>query len=135
MALRLLLILVGLLLMFMCVRNVAVTFAGQKTSATVTHVEQVVDASNDVTDHTYAISYAFTAKNGKKYTGSYQKARVHNTSTLPATGSSVRVKYLPVAPWMNMQGDSNILGGIVMGGLGLLVMAFGVRPGKKTAKA
>ena len=132
---RLILILVGLMLLFLCVRNIAVTVAGKKASATVTGVEQVVDASNDVTDHTYKISYAFIAKDGERYTGSYQRTKVFNAATLPSTGSSVGIKYLPAWPTMNMQGDANLLGGVALGALGLLLLVLGVKPRRKKAPA
>ena len=104
--------------------------AGKSASATVTDVKQVVNETSDKMDHNYRISYKFTV-DGKKYTGSISRNKVFNASTLPSTGSQVAIKYVPAAPFINGDKNESPLTGLLLGGLGLVLMVFGVKPARK----
>ncbi|HNS22053.1 MAG TPA: DUF3592 domain-containing protein [Sedimentisphaerales bacterium] len=129
---RLVLLGVGALLVFLGLRVVAVRVAGTVTQGVVTDVRQIVSDTSDKMDHNYRISYRF-AVNGKDYAGNLDRKKVYNTSTLPAVGSAVAVRYIPTAPFLNGAADANPLMGIALGALGLLVGIAGLRTGRRSA--
>lgn len=90
---RLILIVVGILLVLVGVRSVALVAVGKKTQATVTEVKKATGQSNDSMDHNYQISYRFTVE-GKQYNGGFTRKKVYNTATLPSVGALVSVRYI-----------------------------------------
>lgn len=123
---RLLLIGIGILLVLLGVRGLALGVVGKTATASVTRVEKAVGQQDDAMDHNYQISYRF-ALNGRNYSGGFTRKKVYNTATLPSVGSSVSVRYLAAWPAINGGPDSGPLGGIVLGLLGLFVMFAGVK--------
>lgn len=131
---RLILTGVGVLLVLLGVQAVAVKIAGSSAQATVTKVHQVVNDTSDKMDHNYQISYRF-AINGKDYTGSLSRKKVYNAATLPAEGSTVAVKYLAAAPFLNGPADASPLTGLLLGGLGVVLIVIGLKTGRGGAPA
>ncbi len=125
---------VGALLILLGVQAVAVKIAGTTTQATVTKVHQVVNDTSDKMDYNYQVNYRFTV-NGKDYTGSRSLKKVYNVATLPAEGSTIAVKYLAAAPFLNGPADASPLTGLVLGGLGVVLVAIGLRTGRGGAPA
>jgi hypothetical protein len=131
---RFVLIGVGTLLVLLGVQAMAVKVAGTTTQATITQVKQVVNETSDKMDHNYRISYRFTV-NGKDYTGSLDRKKVYNVTTLPAEGAAVPIKYLAAAPSLNGSADANPLTGILLGGFGVVLVVIGLKTGRGGAPA
>jgi hypothetical protein len=126
---RLILVGVGILLVLLGVRGLALGLIGQTAQATVVKVEQAVTQQDSPMDHNYQISYRFSV-NGKDYTGSFTRKKVFNTATLPSAGSAVPIRYLAAAPSVNGGPDAGPVGGLVLGALGLFLLFLGVKPAK-----
>ncbi|MBP7050515.1 MAG: hypothetical protein KBE65_05835 [Phycisphaerae bacterium] len=129
---RLVLVGVGALLVFLGLRGVVVRVAGTLTQGAVTDVKQIVSDTSDKMDHNYRISYRF-AVNGKDYAGNLDRKKVYNATTLPAVGSTIAVRYLPAAPFLNGAAETNPLMGIALGALGLFLVIVGLRTGRRPA--
>ena len=126
---RLVLVGVGILLLLLGLRGVALGVIGETTQAAVTEVQQTVSQQDDPMDHNYQISYRFRV-DGKDYTGSFTRKKVYNTATLPSVGSPVSIRYLAAAPAVNGGPDAGPVGGLVLGALGLFLLFLGVKPAK-----
>jgi len=126
---RLVLVGVGILLILLGLRGIALAVIGKTAQATVTEVQQTVSQQDDSMDHNYQISYRFRI-DGKDYTGSFTRKKVYNTATLPSVGSAVPIRYLPAAPSVNGGPDAGPVGGLVLGALGLVLLFLGVKPAK-----
>lgn len=111
---RLVLVGVGILLILLGLRGIALAVIGKTAQATVTEVQQTVSQQDDSMDHNYQISYRFRI-DGKDYTGSFTRKKVYNTATLPSVGSAVSIRYLPAAPSVNGGPDAGPVGGLVLG--------------------
>ena len=130
---RFILIIVGILLVLLGIRTLALKIIGKTDTAVVTEVRRAVSQQDDKMDHNYQISYSFTV-DGKKYTGSYTKRKVYNTAKLPSVGALVPISYIPKAPMINGGSDTNPIGGILLGGLGILILLLGIKPSGKTTQ-
>ena len=128
----LILIGVGILLVLLAVRSIALVAIGKGTNATVTEVKEVISQNDDPLDHNYQISYRFSV-DGKAYEGSLTRKKVYNTAKLPSVGASVPIRYIAKAPSINGGSDTSPLGGIVLGVLGLLLLVLGIKPARKPA--
>ncbi len=127
-----LLAIVGLLLMLLATRTVALIAVGQKTQAKVTEVKQVIDNSSEPMDHNYSIGYRFSV-DGKTYTGRARRNKVYNASRLPKTGSYMSVRYLAPFPQINGDSRESPLQAVLLGGLGIILLFIGVDHKKKRA--
>lgn len=133
---RLFLILAGLLLILFGLRGPVLAVAGTDHTATVTAVKRA--ANQKVTDHNYTITYQFTAPGGQAVTGGFDRRNVYDATTLPRTGSSVRIRYLKA--WPSYSAPASESGFTLMGlgaaGLGVLVLILGLTGGgAKTPRA
>jgi len=128
---RLILIVVGILLVLVGVRGVALVAVGKTTQATVTEVKKEIGQSSDPMDHNYQISYRFAVE-GKQYNGAFTRKKVYNTATLPSVGALVSVRYIAQIPAVNGGSDTTPLGGILLGVLGLFLLFLGIKPARKT---
>lgn len=126
---RLILLGVGILLLLLGLRGVALAVIGKSAQATVTRVRQAAGPQDDPMDHNYQLSYRFSVE-GNDYTGNFGLKKVYNAATLPSVGATVPVRYLPAAPAINGGPDSGPLGSVFLGGLGMLLLFLGARPAK-----
>jgi len=126
---RLIFVGVGILLILLGARGVALRVAGKSTQAIVTGVKRATDGQNDMMDHNYRIGYRF-AVNGKDFSGSLMRKKVYNTATLPSTGGTVAIRYLPSVPSINGGSNEGLLTGLVLGVLGIGVFIMAIRPAK-----
>jgi hypothetical protein len=130
---RLILAGVGVLLVLLGVRGVALPVVGASAQATVTDVRMSTSHEDDKMDHNYQIAYRFAVA-GKNYTGTLVRKRVYNTLTLPNVGATVPIRYLSSAPAINGGANESILGGLVLGALGIGLLVFGFKPAKPAAR-
>ncbi len=128
-SMRLVLLVVGLLLVLLGLRGVALTVAGKSVQAEVTAVNRAVGQQDDAMDHNYQISYRFSVGD-KGYTGNLTRTRVYNAATLPSVGDKVTVRYVAAAPAINGGSDVKPLGTIVLGVIGIGVMFLAFKPPK-----
>lgn len=126
---RLVLTGVGLLLIVLALRSVALQVAGKSAQATVTDVKRATGNQNDPMDHNYQIAYRFAA-DGKSYSGSLTRKKVYNTAALPNVGAMVPIRYIPSAPMVNGGDNESVLGGLVFGVLGIGLLIAGIKPRK-----
>lgn len=123
---RLLLSAVGILIVLLGLRGMALGVAGKTTQANVTEVKRAVGDQSDRMDYNYTIRYRFSL-NGKEYTGSFTRKKVYNAATLPSIGAPVTVRYLSCAPVINGGSDTGLLTGLVLAAFGVLLFGIGVR--------
>lgn len=97
---------VGLLLFVFALRGVLLIFAGMETSATVTGVFGSA-VTTDYRQPGAVISYAYSAPNGRVYTGTFSQPTLLQRDELEI-GDSVEVRYLPA--WPSLQSSSGISG-------------------------
>jgi hypothetical protein len=120
----LLLIPVGIILILLGIGSIILTVGGRTTTAQVTDYEQVMYINNDESTRDprrYKLEYQFTV-NGERYTGSVTRVFEKGSQTR----KTIPVRYLPFLPSVNNEGgDGNLLGGLVMGGLGALLITAG----------
>jgi len=129
---RLIFVGLGVLLLLLGLRGVALQVAGKSAQAKVTQVKKATSSQDDQMDHNYRILYRF-AVNGKDYTGSLTQKKVYNTLTLPSVGAMVPIRYLPSAPSINGSVKEGILSGLLFGVLGIVVLIVGLKPGRPAA--
>ncbi len=122
---RVLLCIVGMIVVVLGLRGVALGTIGKTTQASVTEVKRAIGDQNDQMDHNYTISYRFSL-DGKSYSGSFTRKRAYNAATLPSTGSLVTIRYLSFAPTINGGPDAGLLTGLLLAGLGVLLLGLGV---------
>ncbi len=115
----------GVLLILLATRSVALMAVGQKARAKVIEVKQVIDNSSEPMDHNYSIGYRFSV-DGKTYTGHTRRNKVYNASRLPKTGSYMSVRYLAPFPQINGDSRENPLQVVLLGGLGVILLFFGI---------
>jgi len=127
---RLLAIVLALLLLLFGIRGVALALVGEPARAVVTATRRVVDQTSDQMDHNYRITYRFQV-DGKSYTGSYQMRKVYNITRLPGKGDTLPVRYLAAFPSWNASSRESPLGGLLIGGVGLLILAAAFKPRRK----
>jgi len=123
---RLILAGVGVLLVLLGVRGVALQAAGKSAQAAVTEVKRSTSQQDDAMDHNYRIAYRF-AVNGKNYSGSLTRKKVYNTATLPSVGAMVPIRYIPSVPTINGGANDGVVGGLVFGALGIALLLAGIR--------
>ena len=121
---------VGILLVLLGLRSIALAAMGEKTHATVTEVKKAISQNDDPLDHNYQVSYRFSV-DGKAYEGSLTRKKVYNTAKLPSVGASIPIRYIAKAPSINGGSDTSPLGGIVLGVLGVLLLFLGVKSARK----
>lgn len=131
---RLVLAGVGVLLILLGVRGVALQVAGKSAHAGVTQVKRATGQQDDPMDHNYQISYRFSV-DGKDYSGSLTRKKVYNTATLPSVGGTVAIRYLPAAPVINGGAGDGLLGGLVFGVLGIGLFVAGIKPQRSANQA
>jgi hypothetical protein len=122
-------ILIGILLILVSLSSLAILVIGQPAAGTVVDVEQVIDSSSDRMDYNYRISYTFTDSKGNSRNGSYTMNKVYNISSLPAVGSTLTIKYIAGAPFLNAasgRGNPGV-GMLILAGLGLLLIILGAK--------
>jgi len=129
---RLIFVGLGVLLLLLGLRGVALQVAGKSAQAKVTQVKKATSSQDDQMDHNYRILYRF-AVNGKDYTGSLTQKKVYNTLTLPSVGAMVPIRYLPSAPSINGSVKEGILSGLLFGVLGIVVLIVVLKPGRPAA--
>jgi len=95
-------------------------------------VKQLVSQSSGKMDHNYEISYRFSV-NGRDYSGSLSRKTVYHVAALPAEGSSIPVRYLAAAPFLNVPADANRLMGIALGVLGIFLVIVSMRLHRRPA--
>jgi hypothetical protein len=121
---------VGLLLLLLAVQSMALGVAGRTTHAEVTSVKQVVDSQSSRMDYNYNIAYRFSV-NGKTYSGSARRNKVYNAGTLPSTGATIAIHYLPSWPHINGDKSEGPMQALLLGALGLGLVIAGFRFRKK----
>ncbi len=120
------LLLVGAILMiFIGSGYVALTVIGRAATAQVTGYEQVMYQSNDGSTRNpnrYKLDYQFAA-NGQRYTGSVTRAFPRGSHMR----ETLSIRYLPFWPHINAEEKGIGLTGPAVLGVGVLVLAFGIR--------
>lgn len=120
---RLVLTLAGLLILALGLRGPILQFAGATAPGVVTRVTQ--DASDDGSGYDFTIRYAFRTPDGVERSGSTMRSNVLVVTNLPATGSTLMVRYLPAWPPLNMPaGEATLsLASIALVAFGLVLTA------------
>ena len=119
---RILLFVVGILVLLSAVRGPVLSVVGLRTVGT---IERVTPPDED---DVYTIHYSFTAE-GKERGGLYTM-RTLNTSRLPGQGSSIPLRYLPGAPFINTPESYATfgIGTLLILGLGGVLIYISVKP-------
>lgn len=116
---------IGLLFLIFGLRGPFLQFVGASASGVVTRVTQE-RARGDI-GYTYPVRYTFLTSEGVEHSGSTEFYNVPVT-TLPRTGSTITVYYLPAWPALNMpahEADLTILPIVlIVLGFGLTVLAW-----------
>lgn len=113
---RILITLLGIGLIFMGASQAILGFAGKSASAVVTDIRREGGERTDGKPgrYTYNISYTFTLPDGKEINGFTKK--IGDSVYLKADGTStVRIRYFPVFPYINvMERDAGLGAGQVV---------------------
>jgi hypothetical protein len=103
----------GLLVGVIGMHGLALQVMGRTTAAVVTQALHMVGRGADSADSGYLIRYRFEVQ-GTDYFGRASCRRVDESVALPAVGSLIEVRYLPVAPSVNEStAVSPVRGGLV----------------------
>lgn len=126
-------ILLGLLLAFFALSQIALWVIGTNTTGIVTGYERRLqvrpgqDDGNTLDPMRYEVFYRFTAPDGKEYSGSVSKSFPREVR-VPSDGApqTIAVRYLPMMPHINTpDGNTSILPVILLLGLAALLFMLG----------
>ena len=124
---RFLAILLGILLLLAGFRGFIVAAVGETTTGVITGHKQVVGKNSKKIDHNYNVNYRFVDSEGTERSGAYMQMRVYDVSRLPASGTSIEIRYFKPYSGLSVPASKIFpsLYDLLVAGAGLLMIVGG----------